>query len=277
MNSTIENFLASFPLAETTKDRYRRVLAYLIEVPNLENLEPSKLLELIKRPEWGNSQQHIALCSSQKFLRWRYGHNHPALSAKMKRIKSKPRRSLNPDQALELLASFDPYTPKGSRDLAILAFGLDTGFRRAELCSMQLADINFYTNTAEALCKGGQWGYAVFSPQTAAIIQSWLQFRKPDDGIGNLFVNIRTGKALTGDGMGCIFKKWSADTGIKVSPHDLRASFATLATIYGIPSRTGQLQGRWSNIEMFEHYTGNLQLEAARPYLPMANLKKVGT
>jgi integrase/recombinase XerC len=274
MNTVIENFLASFPFAETTKERYRRVLAYLIQSPDLEHLEPSGLLQIIQRPKWGNSQQHIALCSSQKFLRWRFGSQHPALAAKLKRIKPKPRRSLTVDKALELLASFNPYTPIGARDLAIASFGLDTGFRREELCSMQLANVDFSTNKALTLCKGGQYKFGAFSPETAHIIESWLQFRKPRDGVNNLFVSIKTGKALTGDGMGCIFKAWSKAIGFHISPHDLRSSFATLSTIYGAPSRTLQLAGRWATIEMVEHYTGNLQLEAIRPHLPMHHLKK---
>lgn len=274
MNREVENFLASFPFAETTKDRYRRVLTFLIKVPDIEKLDPAGLLELVQRPEWGNSQQHIALCSSQKFLRWRHGDHHPALSAKMKRIKPKPRRSLTADKALQLLASFNPYTPIGARDLAIAAFGLDTGFRREELCLVQLANVDFSTNKALALCKGGQYKFGAFSPETSHIIQSWLQFRKPADGVGNLFISMKSRRALTGFGMGCIFKAWSKTIGFQISAHDLRSSFATLSTIYGAPSRTVQVGGRWSSSEMVEHYTGNLQLDAIQPYLPMHNLKR---
>jgi len=274
MNREIENFLSSHKYTETTKDSYRRILNQLITIPDLDCLDATGLIEFINKPGWGNSQQNVAIFCAQKFLRWRYGNLHPALSAKIKYIKPKPRRSLNPDQALQILASFNTYTPIGARDLAIIAFGLDTGFRRAELASMQLADVNFYNNTASAICKGGQWGIGAFSPQTAAIIESWLQFRKPADGTGALFTSMKTGKGLTGYGMASIFKKWTRVTGIKISPHDLRSSFATLASLFGMPSRTGQIAGRWSSIEMFEHYTGNLQLNAARPHLPMANLKK---
>jgi len=274
MNREVENFLASFDFSKSTKKKYRPVLNDLVTLPNLDQLDAAGLLSHFDKPTWGNSQQSIALFAAQKFIRWKFGSTHPALSAKLKRIIPPPRRSLNPNQALELLASFNPFEPIGARDLAIVAFGLDTGFRRQELCDMQLANLDFYSNTARALCKGGQWGYGAFSNQTAVIIEAWLQFRKPADGVGYLFVSMKTGKGLTGDGMGCIFKKWSRVTGIKISPHDLRSSFATLATIFGMSARTGQKAGRWSSIEMFEHYTGNLQLDAARPFLPMANLKK---
>ena len=274
MSREVENFLASFGYAESTKSAYRRILSRLVIIPDLHQLDAAALLDFLSHPGWGNSSKNVAIFCAQKFLRWKFGPNHPALSARIPRIKPKPRRSLNPDRALQVLASFDPYTAAGARDLALVAFGLDTGFRRAEICGVLLADVDFYANTAAVICKGGQWGYGPFSEQMVAILRSWLAFRKPADGVGNLFVSLKTGKALTGNGVACIFKRLTKALGFKISAHDLRASFATLGTLYGMPSRVGQEAGRWSSIEMFEHYTGNLRFEAARPYLPMANLKK---
>lgn len=274
MNIEIEEFLASHRYAESTKKKYRYLLPRLLTIPDLQKLSAAGILLLINKPEWGNTQQAFTLYSYQKFLRWKYGSTHPALNAKIKRIKPKPRRSLNPAKALQLLACFDTYTPIGARDLAIAAYGLDTGFRREELCNTLLSDIDFSTNTAIALCKGGQWKYGAFSAETAHLIQNWLTVRKPAPGVDNLFVSTRGGHALTGDGMGSIFKSWSVKLGFKVSPHDLRSSFATLATFYKAPSRTVQVAGRWESIEMVEHYTGNLQLEFIRPYLPIKNLLK---
>lgn len=277
MNREIENFLSSHPYAKSTKENYRRVLDQLIIIPDLEQLDPTGLIDFLNKPRWGNSQQCMAIFCAQKFLQWRYGSLHPALNAKIKRIKPKPRRSLTIDKALQLLASFNPYTFTGARDLAIAAFDLDTGFRREELCSMQLANVDFSNNKAMALCKGGQYKFGAISPETAHIIESWLQFRKPADGVGNLFVVRISGKPISSSGMASIFKRWSKVLDFKISPHDLRSSFATLATIYGAPSRTVQVAGRWSSSEMVEHYTGNLQLDAIQPYLPMHNLKAIKT
>lgn len=277
MNREIENFLSSHPYARSTKESYCRILDQLITIPNLDQLDAAGLIKFIDKPGWGNAQQNVALHCIKKFLQWRYGSLHPALSAKIKRIKPKPRRSLTKDTALQLLALFNPYSFTGARDLAIAAFGLDTGFRREELCSMQLADIDFANYKAMALCKGGQYKFGAISPETVHIIESWLQFRKPADGVGNLFVVRITGDPISHSGMASIFKRWSKAIGFKISPHDLRSSFATLATIYGAPSRTVQVAGRWSSSEMVEHYTGNLQLDAIQPYLPMANLKAIKT
>lgn len=274
MNRDIENFLSSFKFAESTKESYRRVLHQLIALPDLHQLDAAGLVRFIDRPGWGNSQQNVAIFCAQKFLRWLFGNDHPALGAQIPRIKPGPRRVLHPKQALQVLASFNPFTSTGSRGLAIIAFGLDTGFRRGELCSMQLVNVDFYSNTAKGLCKGGQWGYGAFSPNTAAILQAWLSFRKPADGVGNLFVSLKTGRALTGNGMECIFKRLSRAVGFAISPHDLRSSYATLSAIFGASSRAGQIGGRWKTQEEYEHYTATLQLDIIRPHLPMANLTK---
>lgn len=275
MKMKIENFLSSFKFARSTKGSYRRILNQLIAVPDLDRLDAAGLIRFINKPGWGNSQQNVAIFCAQKFLRWIFGDNHLALAAQIPRIKSKPRRALNPEQALLVLASFNPFEPGGARDLAIVAFGLDTGFRRKELCEMQLANLDFYSNTAMGLCKGGQWGYGAFSPNTAVILQDWLRFRKPADGVGNLFVSLKTGRALTGDGMECVFKRLSKAVGFKISPHDLRSSYATLSAIFGASSRAGQIGGRWKTQEEYEHYTATLQLDIIRPHLPMANLTKL--
>ncbi len=274
MNREVENFLSSHPYAANTKASYRRILAEVVNLPDLHALDAAQLIQLVNRPGWGNSQQSVALHCIKKFLKWKYGSLHPALSACIKRIEPPPRRSLNPDQALQILASFDTYTPAGARDQAIIALGLDTGFRREELCSMQLSNIDFYNNTARALCKGGQWGIGAFTDETAQILQRWLNFRKPADGVGNLFVSIYNGNSISGYGMASMFKRLSKRIGFQISPHDLRSSFATLATLYGAPSRSLQVAGRWRSPEMVEHYTGNLQINAVRPFLAMANLKK---
>lgn len=271
MNREVENFLSSFPFAASTKESYRRVLVLLVAL-DLEHLDACGLVEFVNMPGWGNSQQNVALFCAKKFLRWRFGSSHPALAARIQRVKPKPRRSLSAERALAVLASLNPYRVSGARDLALIAFGLDTGFRRAELCSVKLLDVDFDTLTAIALCKGGEFARGVFSPETAALVHSWLAHREPAEGVCNLFLNTHTGRALTGDGVSCIFKRLSKRLGFQISAHDLRASFATLSTLNGAPSRTVQEAGRWSSIEMVEHYTGNLQVDAIRPHLPVKNL-----
>jgi len=70
-----------------------------------------------------------------------------------------------------------------------------------------------------------------------------------------------------------IVRQWGIAIGIKLSPHDLRRSFATLATeLMGAPERILMEGGRWSNSEMIQRYTRTLKLEAMRKYLPVSGL-----
>jgi integrase/recombinase XerD len=231
------------------------------------------LLTFIDKPEWGNPRQCVALACLQKYIAWKYGHDHPALSAKLKRVTGKPQRALDQTTALQLLASFNPHTAKGSRDLAICALALDTGLRVSELCRLQQADIDTEKRALQVIVKGGQWSAAVFSEETAAHIDRWKLFRERLNPKGFLFVNTHTGGGLKPNGLFNIVRSWGRRIGIRLSPHDLRRSFAVLATESGAPERVLMEGGRWSSSQMVNRYTRTLKLEAMRKYLPMSNLK----
>lgn len=274
MDISISNFLASFPYAITTKRTYRKLLSELVNKPDIHLLSSAGLLLLIDKKEWGSSRQCVALSAFQKYLAWAYGQQHPALSARLKRVQSKPQRSLTQAQAGELLASFNPYKAKGSRDLALCALALDTGLRASELCRLQQADTDRVKNVLQVIVKGGQWSAAIFSPQTSAHIESYMSHRKVKDGTGFMFTNIFTGDGLTVEGLNGIINEWGRRINIKLSPHDLRRSFATLATENGAPERVLMAGGRWSSSQMVNNYTRTLKLEAMRKYLPMSELEK---
>jgi len=185
MNSDIANFLASFPYAASTRRTYEDILGRLLaESQDSASLTAAELLKFINKSEWGNSRQCLALAAIQKFLRWKYGAMHPALSAKLKRIVGKPQRALMPEVALKLLASFNPYDPKGARDLAICALALDTGLRESEICRLQQADTDVEHRVLQVIVKGGQWEAAIFGEQTAAHIERWKSFARLPMGRG---------------------------------------------------------------------------------------------
>jgi len=273
MNNDLGNFLDSHPYAETTKRTYTHILSLLIQL-DTANLSASDLIAFVSRPEWDNSRRQVALAASRKFIGWKHGQSHPALHAKMKRVVGKPQRALTPDQALQLLASFDPHSPTGSRDLAICALALDTGLRGAELCNLQQAYVDTAHCALQVIVKGGQWEAAVFSPETAAHIERWKAYRQNMTPAATLFIRIRTGKALTPSELNRIVRNWGKAIDIPLSPHDLRRSMATIATLNGAPERVLMEGGRWSNSDMIHRYTRTLKLEAMRQYLVVSHLAK---
>lgn len=270
----IDEFLASHPYADETQRTYRSVLERvfgLCEDPAA--LSASGLLTLIRSVGWGNARQCVALAASQKYLAWKYGQTHPALCAKLKRIEGKPQRALTFEQARDLLASFNTFTAKGSRDLAIASLAMDTGLRCSELCRLQQKDTDTDRRVLQVIIKGGQWAAAVFGDETAAHIERWKLYRHIADGQGYLFTNTYTGNGLTSEGLGSIVKQWGLNINIKLSPHDLRRTMAVLATENGAPERVLMEGGRWHNSAMIHRYTRTLQLEAMRRYLPVKMLK----
>lgn len=272
----VARFLASHPYAENTKARYLRVLGLAYGKP-VRDWQAMDLVEFLKRPEWGNSQRQLAFFALRKYIRWKWGENHPALSARLQIVKAKRQRVLTKEKALELLASFDPSTPAGARDLAICAVALDTGLRCSELCRLALPDVDLKERSLQVIVKGGQWGMGIFSEQTALYIDRWLGFRVPAAGVETLFVSFqhqKRGFPLTREGLQGIVKQWGLRLGIRLSPHDFRRSFATLATVFGAPSRVVQKAGRWNTIDMVERYTQGLELSAIEEYLPVARLVK---
>lgn len=276
MSTLIDEFLASFPFAESTKDSYRRVLAKLPDTPNLTAAD---LINFVSKPDWGPSTQHTALYACKKYITWRHGPNHPALAARLKRSSPKPQRVLTIDKALELLASFDPHTPQGARDLAIAALMLDTGLRASEICRLALEDVDIQQRHLKVIVKGGQWKTAVFSEQTTLYISAWLSYRPPTKSPA-LFVTFhhrRHGQSLTREGLQGMVKSWGRKIGIKLSPHDFRRSFATLAVIFGAPTRIVQVAGRWNTLDMVSRYTASLEQSAIEPYLPVKRLSKIYT
>jgi len=274
MYTDIDEFLSADTYAETTKLTYSKILIKIFDQVTA-NLTASELLKILKQTGWGNSRQCVALACTQKYLAWKYGRQHPALTAKLKRETGKPQRALTEAQALELLASFDTSTSTGARDLAICSLALDTGLRCNELCTVTQANTDLEHCTLQVVVKGGQWRAAVFSPETAAHIQRWKWFRERIPGLNTLFNRVRTGRALVPEELNRIVSGWGKSIGIQLSPHDLRRSFACLSTtLTQTPERILMEGGRWANSEMINRYTRTLKLEAMRSHLIIPKLIK---
>ena len=273
MNIDLENFLASHPYAASTRRTYQDVLSRIFAgSQDPAKMTAAELLKILEQSGWGNARQCLALAATQKYLSWKYGPAHPALTAKLKRLVGKPQRALDPETALKLLASFDPSTAKGTRDLAICMLALDTGLRESELCRIQLADTDLEHRVLQVIVKGGQWAAAIFGEHTTANIDRWLHYRRIADGEGFLFTHVKTGHGLTPEGLYMIVKQWGVKIGIELSPHDLRRSMSVMGVLFGASERSLMQMGRWGSSEMIKRYTRTLKLEQLRKYLSVDRL-----
>ena len=277
MDTSLENFLASHPYAETTKRTYTDLLTNFLKNTDPKTLTTDGLLLYIKSRNWGNARQCLALACFTTYLKFMYGVSHPALSAKIKRSSGKIQRAITQSQLDQLLATFDRYTPKGARDLAIAAVFVQTGFRCSEVCRLKQADVDTERGLAQVIVKGGNWEIGIFQPDTAAHIEWWKRYREslsPQDGA--LFLSLKSnskGKALTPEGLNRVVAGWGRSIGIDLSPHDFRRSFATITSENGGPDGLIMDGGRWHDQKVFNRYTRTRRLDALRKFLPSTTLE----
>lgn len=271
----VEGFLSSHPFSDMTKRTYIAILKrFVAEVEMPASITPAELLKWVSKSEWGNARRCVALACTKKYLAWAYGQLHPALGAKIKRIRGKVPRTIDSSLAIELLSSFDTMSAKGARDLAIASLLLDTGLRASEVCRLQQADTDTEHRKLQVLVKGGAWEWAIFTEETAQHIEHWKRFRERLNPRGFLFVHCQTGEGLTAEGLNAIVREWGKKIGVKMSPHDFRRGMATIASEGGAPDRLIMENGRWKSTQMVTRYTRGLKLEAMRNFLPMKKLRE---
>lgn len=260
----IASFFAENPVSSATQKVYERAINRLMETyPDLSTCTSSNIRKFLDDTGWGSSLCYTASVAIKKFIRWQYGAHHPGLLIRVKRLASKPGRTLNKARAEKLLQSFDLGSIKGKRDYAICKLALDTGLRVNELATIKFCDVDLEEKQLMVRIKGGAWKYGYFPAAVRSAIADWCNYRRPGDD--RLF-------QVSCDGLRVIVRRWGEKCGFRLSPHDLRRSFATLSTKNGAPSRLVQLAGRWSNISMVEHYTESLTAEDYDDYYPTNHL-----
>lgn len=245
--------------------------------------QPADLVAWLARRRIGRS--NTTLKSGVSALRSLFGFlrpaDNPALKLPWPKLKKKKQRVLNSEQAITLLASCDTSTPKGLRDLALLSLMLDSGLRAAEVCRLQMADLDLRERSLVVTIKGGSEGTGVFSELTAQYLAQWIEARAALalPGVATVFIALRglePGAPLTPDGLRTVFTRMGQAVGIEhLSPHQLRRAFATMALRAGAPSRIVQAAGRWSDIRFVELYSPDITARDFDQYSPMARLMQL--
>src|SRR5919202_570850 len=142
-------------------------------------------------------------------------------------------------QARSILDTPNPNTLLGVRDRAILAVGLQVGFRRAEIASLKVGDfhMNRGYDSLKVVRKGGKKGSLAIHPQAAQRIRDYLALAKHGDDIeGPLFRPVRENRKaqesrrhLAPRIIDHILRKYARHIGLErgYSAHSMRATFIT--------------------------------------------------
>jgi site-specific recombinase XerD len=283
ISDEINRWLSEAPLSANTTDRYRRALQlFLTEIADPSGCSPGELRAWLDSHPWGSSMQWVNLTAVKGFLRWRYGALHPVLSFKIRRQESPPQRALRIPQVRRLIQSFDTSTHKGKRDLSMCGLMLDCGLRVSEVCSLEVERVEYDPDLEayllQVVVKGGAWATRSFSAYTAAWYADWLAARGeitaqwPGRDKGRVFIGIggnTPGCPMTRHGVQCIVRDWGERSGIgKLSPHDLRRSMASVATLLGAPEDIAMKGGGWKSSAVFRRYTVGVGVTDMKPYFP---------
>ena len=247
----------------------------------LSSITTSDLLEYLagrRRAGWGDSSVKLAANALRSLFAFMLGEASPARSIPLPRPRARPQRTLTAEQAMTVIASCDTSTPRGVRDLALLCLMLDTGLRAAEICRLSAGLVDVTDRWLQVRVKGGEVAAKVFTTYTAAQLGQWMSVREGivRPGVTTLFVGVggtRAGTPLTTHGLRCIFRAVARAAGLeKLSPHDMRRTFATLTIRYGASTRMVQQQGGWTSLDELERYTQALQLQEVERHLPVGRL-----
>lgn len=120
------------------------------------------------------------------------------------------------------------------RDHAILAILIGTGIRRAEISSISFEGYDRRQGSLKIISKGDKQRKVYMPNEVRQALDQWIDVRGSQTE-GPIFVRIRrfgvidTKAPLTPEAVGLIVQKYTALAGItdKVTPHDLRRTFAT--------------------------------------------------
>lgn len=175
-----------------------------------------------------------------------------------------PRTALNQEQCEKMLKAIDRATPKGKRDFALLELMIRTGIRRSEIVALKVGDIGmdagYYTLTIRH-GKGDKRRIAKLVVPLYMAIQDYLVARNGDvTPDAALFVGIdKMGRwndrplHMYG-GLNYILQHRAKAIGIDLTPHDLRATFITLALEANAPLHKVQYAAGHSDPRTTERY-----------------------
>ena len=151
----------------------------------------------------------------------------------------------------------------GVRDRALLELLYATGCRGSEIAALQLADIDWGSNTLKVMGKGAKERIVPFGNVAARHLKVYMETVRTklvtNRSIGHVFVNYR-GTPLSRRSLGRIVDKYVEQGGFPdVTPHSLRHSFATHLLDNGADLRAVQeLLGHASvsTTQVYTHVSG---------------------
>jgi len=195
----------------------------------------------------------------------------PALLEGIRRIKGVPMEGVRTgnwitlEQAQMLISTPDITTLKGLRDRAILAVMLNTGLRRSEMAKLSFDHIqqrNGRWVIVDMIGKRNRVRSVPIASWAKQAIDEWTQTANITKGY--IFRPINKGdklssEHLTSQAIQDVVKEYASKTGLTLSAHDTRRTFAQLSRQAGADLEQIQLSLGHASIQTTERYLGTKQ------------------
>jgi integrase/recombinase XerD len=170
-----------------------------------------------------------------------------------------PHISLKKEQAQAFFASIDASTPLGLRDYALLSLLLRTGIRRSECVALNISDFTQeqgHTVVTVRHGKGDKRRKVKVPVDVQRHIKAYLDTRTIASVDDPLFTGVGRwkGQRITDKLIERTVAAYGHQIGIELTPHDLRASFITLAIEGGATLLQAQYAAGHSDPRTTERY-----------------------
>ena len=155
------------------------------------------------------------------------------------------------------------------RDRAWFALMLRAGLRVGEVVRLTESDLlapptDEQPARLRVYGKGQKERVVLLTADTYAVLQEWLR-QRPASEDNTIFLNHR-GQPLTTNGVEWLLRRYGQQVGLKVTPHQLRHTFARQLTEGGMPvTSLGKLMGH-AQVSTTQVYTAGADPELAQAY-----------
>ncbi len=198
---------------------------------------------------------HCHARAIRTFVRFLYmeGYIKQPVTFAMPRLEKTQLPVLNIKEVIQILQAC-----RSIRNKAIVLLLVDTGLRRSEACALNWGDLDLDQGTIRVRKGKGRKSRTVVVGQT-----SLKEIRKYRETVPHEFkdplLQTSTGRRLSPGGLRMVLRRLSERTGVYVSSHVLRRSFATLSLRSGMDVIHLQKLMGHSTLEMTRRYTTLLE------------------
>ena len=261
-------------IADVTTNHLREFLAYLRETPHRFNSTCPRAMKPINST---TIQKYYRALSA--LFNWSVNEGiletNCLIKIKVPRAEKKVVKSLSNTEVNQLILhlgdSFD-----GVRNKAIILVLVDCGLRLGELLNLKLFDVNMEQQLIKADGKTGE-RVVRFGDTTKKALKKYLKLRNKVNGSNDSLWLTEKGITLKDSSVETMFIKLSKRTGIRVHPHLLRHTFATMWLRNGGDSLMLQRLLGHTTLMMTNRYCQAVgcydAIEAHKRYSPVDGLK----